>query len=31
MHGDYLISGMILYDGKETEGRGVSFTVPEQE
>lgn len=29
MHGDYLISGMVLYDGKETEAKNVSFTVPE--
>ncbi len=29
MHGDYLISGMVLYDGRETEAKDVSFTVPE--
>ena len=29
MHGDYLISGMVLYEGRETEARDVSFTVPE--
>ena len=29
MHGDYQISGMVLYDGRETEAKDVSFTVPE--
>lgn len=29
MHGDYLISGMVFYDGRETEAKNVSFTVPE--
>jgi hypothetical protein len=29
MHGDYLISGMVLYDGRETETIDYSFTVPE--
>ncbi len=29
MHGYYLISGMVLYDGRETEAKAVSFTVPE--
>ncbi len=29
MHGDYLISGMVLYEGRETEAKDVSFTVPE--
>ena len=28
---EYKIKGTVIYDGKETEGRGVSFTVPEQE
>ena len=31
MPGDYLIKGTVIYDGKETEAREVSFTVPEQE
>ena len=29
MHGDYLISGMVLYEGRETDTKNVSFTVPE--
>lgn len=29
--GEYQIKGTVIYDGKETEGKGVSFTVPEQE
>jgi len=29
--GEYKIKGTVIYEGKETEGKGVSFTVPEQE
>lgn len=29
--GEYQIKGTVIYEGKETEGKGVSFTVPEQE
>ena len=29
MPGDYLINGMVLYEGRETEAKDVSFTVPE--
>ena len=29
MHGDYLISGMVLYEGRETEAKDVSFIVLE--
>lgn len=31
MPGDYLITGTVIYEEKETEAKEVSFTVPEQE
>ena len=29
--GEYMINGLVLYEGKETRAKEVSFTVPEQE
>ena len=29
MPGDYLIKGTVIYEGKETEAKEVSFTVPD--
>jgi hypothetical protein len=29
--GEYIINGLVLYEGKETKAKEVSFTVPEQE